>query len=219
MPANKSQSLAAPPIPTMPDPGEKFSDVTARSTNALHRTFMQRLTGALQQLFGPNGGQFVDNPNALLFNTAEQTFAATNTAYPVVYNTTYLSNSVALKSGSTSQIQVAVGGIYNFQYTGQVISENSSAKTIYLWINRNGTNIGYSTRANTLSANGEYLQIDWNFQIDLQVNDYIELMVSVSDTGMHIHAESSTSPHTGIPSSVMTVNYVAPLPETIPTPP
>lgn len=219
MPAQKSQTLAAPPIPTMPDPGEKFQGQTVRSTNGLHRTFMQRLTGALQQLFGPGGGQFVDNPNALFFNTAEQTFAAINTAYPVVYNQTYLSNYVALKSGSTSQIQVAIGGVYNFQYTGQVISENSSAKTIYLWIKRNGTNIGYSTRGNTLSANGEYLQIDWNFQIDLQVNDYIELAASVTDTGMHLHAETATSPHTGIPSSVMTVNYIGPLPETIPTAP
>lgn len=203
----------------MPDPGAGYDETVVRQTNGLHRTFMQRLVAGLQQIFGPGGGQFVDNPNALLFNTAEQTFAATSTAYPVVYNQTYLSNYVALKSGSTSQIQVSIGGVYNFQYTGQVISENSSAKTIYLWIRRNGTNIGYSTRANTLSANNEYLQIDWNFQIDLQVNDYIELMASVTDTGMHLHSETATSPHTGIPASVMTVNYIAPLPETIPTPP
>jgi hypothetical protein len=36
---------------------------------------------------------------------------------------------------------------------------------------------------------------------------------------LDIGADTATSPHPGIPSSVMTVNYVSPLPDTLPTPP
>lgn len=183
------------------------------------RLYFSRISSTVNLLTGEAGGQYVDCPNGLFFNTAEQTFAAINTAYPIVFNSTYLSSNVQLVSGSTSKIEVLVSGVYNFQYIGQILSENSSAKTMYIWINRNGTDIGYSTRANTLSSNNEFMEANWAFNIDLQVGDYIELKASVTDTGMHIHSEAASSPHPGIPSSVMTVNFIAPLPATLPTPP
>jgi len=183
------------------------------------RLYFNQLDTIVNAAIGTNGGQYIDCPNGLFFNTADQTFGATNTAYPVVFDQTYLSNAVALQSGSTSKIEVSVSGIYNFQYTGQVLSSSSSAKTIYLWISRNGTDIGYSTRAKTVSSNGQYTDIAWGFDIDLQAGDYIELKASVSDTTLKLDAQTASSPHPGIPSSVMTVNFIAPLPATLPTPP
>ena len=215
MPSNKSQTLASPPVPTMPDP----TDQTQRTSNGLMRTFMLRLTGALQSLFGPAGGQYIDNPNALFFNTGEQFFAAINTAYPVVFNATYLDNLIQLQSGSTSRIEVSTAGVYNFQYTGQVLSENSSAKDIKLWIRRNGTDIGYSTRSLTVESNSHAAPLNWNFNIDMQAGDYIELMSGVTDTNLHLHADSASSPYPATPSSVMTVNYMSALPDPLPTPP
>ena len=211
--------LRVPSPPRLPTANEVYTRQDQELFNNALRLYFNQLSGNVQSIAGVNGGRYVDCPNGLFFNTGEQTFAAINTAYPVVFNQTYLSNAVALKSGSTSQIQVTVGGVYNFQYTGQVLSTNSSAKNIYLWIKRNGVNIGYSTRANTLSANNEYLELQWAFNIDLQADDYLELEVSVSDTDLHLHAEVAASPHPGIPSSVMTVNYISPLPDTLPTPP
>lgn len=215
MPSNRSQTLASPPVPTLPDPGEQ----TLRTSNGLVRTFMLRLTGALQSLFGPGGGQYVDFPNGLFFNTAEQTFAVINTAYPVVFNSTYLNNLVWLQSGSTSRVEVSVSGIYNFQYTGQVISENSSAKDISVWIRKNGTDIGYSTRTRTVETNDHYSPISWSFNINLETGDYLEIMAAVTDLNLHLHSEVAASPLPGIPSSVLTVNYMSALPTTIPTPP
>lgn len=215
MPSNKSQTLASPPVPTLPDPGEQ----TLRTSNGLVRTFMLRLTGALQSLFGPAGGQYIDNPNGLFFNTATQTFAAITTAYPVVFDNTYLHNLIQLQSGSTSRIEVSTAGVYNFQYTGQVYSTNSSAKDIDLWIRRNGTDIGYSTRTRTVAANSQSSPLTWSFNIDLQAGDYIELMAAVTDTNLQLRAAIASAPHPGVPSSVMTVNYMSALPDPLPTPP
>lgn len=187
--------------------------------NNVHRLFYNRLTNAMNAMLGDAGGQYLDCPNGLFFNTADQTFAATNTAYPVVYNQTYLSSNVQLRSGSTSQIEVLIGGVYNFQYSGQVLSTSSSAKTIYLWIKRNGVDIGYSTRARTVIANNQYTPLSWTFNIDMQAGDYLELEASVTDTDLSLDSEAATSPHPGIPSSVMTVNFISPLPATLPTPP
>jgi hypothetical protein len=208
--------LASPALPLSPT---QFDKSYQDQLNNVHRLFYNRLVGAFNQVTGPFGGQYIDCPNGLFFNTADQTFGATNTAYSIVFDQTYLTNAVALQSGSTSKVEVSISGIYNFQYTGQVLSSSSSAKTIFVWIARNGTDIGYSTRAKTVSSNGQYTDVAWTFDIDLQAGDYIELKASVTDTNLKLDAQTASSPHPGIPSSVMTVNFIAPLPATLPTPP
>jgi len=219
MASNRQQTLSAPPVPTLPDPRAEYEEKTVRVSNSLVRTFMLRLTGALQSLLGPNGGQYIDCPNGLFFNTASQTFAATNTAYPVVFNATYLSNSVQLQSGSTSRVEALVGGIYNFQYSAQVLSNSGSAKELAIWIRRDGTDIGYSTRVFTDSDNNHRNTKSWNFNIDLQAGQYIEIIAAVTDTNLWLDAATASAPRTGVPSSVMTVNFISPLPDPLPTPP
>jgi hypothetical protein len=203
----------------MPEPPLVYSDKTMRSGNGLLRTFMLRLTGALQSLFGPNGGQYIDCPNGLFFNTADQTFAVINTAYPVVFNATYLSNAVQLQSGSTSRVEALVGGIYNFQYSGQVLSSSGSAKELAIWIRRDGTDIGYSTRVFTDSVNNHRNTTSWNFNIDLQAGQYIEIVAAVTSTDLWLDAAAAASPAPAVPSSVMSVNFISPLPAVLPTPP
>lgn len=206
----------APNLPLSPNSYERqYAD---QVNNAL-RLYFNRLDANNAAVLGPQGGQYIDCPNGLFFNTADQTFGAIDTAYPVVYNATYLSNAVQLRAGSTSQIEVSVGGIYNFQYTGQTLSSSSSAKTIYLWIKRNGVAIGYSTRAETITINNGFRGINYSFDIDLDVGEYIELEAAVTDTALHLDSVAATSPHPGIPSSVMSVNFIAPLPDPRPTPP
>jgi hypothetical protein len=206
-------------IPSLPYASNLYHPAVMDQYSNVLRLYFTQMTGAMNNLIGTNGGQFVDCPNGLFFNTVDQTFAATNTAYPVVFNQTYLSNAVALRSGSTSEIEVTIGGIYNFQYSGQLLSTSASAKTVFLWIKRNDVNVGYSTHAYTLTGNNEYTEVNWNFNIDLAAGEYLELEISVSDTNVRLDAVAPTSPHPGISSSVMTVNFVGPLPAVRPTAP
>lgn len=211
--------LDNPQPPNLPYAPPQWSPQYQEQFNNVLRLYFNRLSHATQYLLGPNGGQYVDCPNGLFFNTVDQTFAATNTGYPVVFNATYLSNAVKLQTGSTSKIEVSIGGIYNFQYSGQLLSTNSSAKDVFIWIKRNDITIGYSTHAYTLTGNGEYLEISWNFNIDLDVGEYLELEIAATDTNVRLDAVAATSPHPGIPSSVMAVNFISPLPDPRPTPP
>ena len=211
---NRLRPVAQPRLPSaplgyVPQYHEQYSNVL--------RLFFDRLINTVSAIIGINGGQYVECPNGLFFNTADQFFAVSNTAYPVVFNQTYLHNAVDLVS--SSRITIGVSGIYNFQYTGQIKGTNASSKSVWLWIRRDGADIGYSTRAYTSTLNDEYKEIGWNFDIDMQADQYIEMMVAVSDTNIHLDAEVAASPHPGIPSSVMTINYISPLPDTLPTPP
>jgi hypothetical protein len=216
---NEKLILRTPQAPVLPIAPTEYSQQYQDQYNNALRLYFNQMVGVVASGFGVQGGQYIDCPYGLFFNTSEQIFAAPNTAYPIVYDNTYLSHGVALQSGSTSKVEVSVGGIYNFQFSGQLLSTNSSAKTMYIWISRNGTDIGYSTRAKTISTNNEYSDLNWNFNIDLQVGDYIEIKGSTTNVNLHFHSETAASPHPGIPSSVLTVNFIAPLPSTLPTPP
>ena len=211
--------LSFPSPPNLPLSPYEFDSRYQEGLNNVLRLYFNRLSGTFQNILGPDGGQYIDRPNGLFFNTADQTFAATNTAYPVVFNATYLNNAVALQTSSTSKIEVSIGGVYNFQYSGQVKTTSSADKNLYLWISRNGTDIGYSTHAWTFHDNDHFAEISWNFNIDLAAGEYIELKIATTDTAVRLDAEAATSPHPGIPSSVLAVNFVAPLPDPRPTPP
>lgn len=178
---------------------------------------MTRLTGALQSLFGNAGGQYIDNPNGLFFSTSSQVIAVVNTGYPVEFNQTYLSNYVSVVD--SSKLTVGIGGIYNFQYTGSVQSTSSSAKDVFMWIVRNGTAIGYSCAPYTLSGSGTYGRLNWNFSIDLQEGDYIQLYWGASDTNVSLVTVAASSPYPAIPASVCAVMYSSALPAELPTAP
>jgi hypothetical protein len=215
--SNVNQQLNTPALPDLPNPQERYDRLTVAQTNAALRTFFLKVVNAFTSLLGPAGARYIDSPNGLFFSTSAQTLAATNTKYDITFDQTYLNNYISVVD--SSKITCAVGGIYNFQFSGQAKSTNSSAKQIYLMINRDGTDIGYTTRQNTLSGSDQHMSVNWNFSIDVSAGSYIKLRWAGDSTDLRLEATAATSPHTGIPSAVLAVNYLAPLPTTLPTPP
>lgn len=214
---NVKQQLNAPSVPDLPNPQPVYDRLTVAQTNAALRTFFLKVSSAFTNIFGSAGIQYIDAPNGLFFSTSDQTLAATNTRYDVTFNQTYLSSNISVVD--SSKITCAVGGIYNFQFSAQAKSNSSSAKQIFLLINRDGTDIGYTTRQNTLSGSDQHMSINWNFSIDVSAGSYIKLRWAADSTDITLEASTAATPHTGIPSAVLAVNYVSPLPSTLPTPP
>lgn len=211
--------LLQPKAPRLPAAGAQYDLMSQNQLHNALRVYFNQLDGMSGALLGRNGGQYLDCPNGLFFNTADQTFAAVNTAYPVLFPTAYLTNAVDVNAGTDSRVYVAVSGIYNFQYSGQLVSTNSSTKDVFLWIKRNGVNIGYSTHVYSVSGNGHHITIGWTFNIDMLAGDYLELEIAVTDTTVRLEATAPTAVHPGVPSSVIAVNFIAPVPEVLPTPP
>jgi len=214
---NFQGQIENPATPELPIAGVVYSGQLVNQTNGSLRLFFVRLMSNLRALFGPAGARFIDSPNGLFFSTVDQTLAAVDTKYDISFNQTYLNNSVSVVD--STKITCAIGGIYNFQFSAQAKSNSSSAKQIYLMINRDGTDIGYSTRQNTLSGSDQHMSINWNFSIDVPANSYVKLRWAGDSTGLTLEFTTATSPHTGIPSAVLAVSFVAPLPLTLPTPP
>lgn len=187
--------------------------------NNILRLFFARVSNNVNLLTGSDGGRFIDSPNGLFWDNADQTLAAANVGQPVRFNQTYLNNGITIDGATTSEITMTYSGIYNFQFNAMLRSTNSSSKTAYIWIKRNGTDIGYSAREYIISGSNAVLEINWNFNIDVQAGQYIEIMWAGSSTNLTLDAIAPTSPHPGVPSAVIAVMFVSVLPDVIPTPP
>lgn len=212
-----NQKLEIPPVPPLGTSGVFYSQDLQNQNNNVLRLFFIRLMGVLSSLFGPAGARFVDAPNGLFFSTADQTLAATNTGYAVTFNNTYLNNYLSVVD--SSKVTAVYGGIYQFQFSGQIKSTNASPKDVFLWMKRNGTTIGYTTHQYTIEGSDNHTNINWNFSIDLSSGQYLQFFWGATDTAVTLETTVATTPHPGIPSAVVSVTYVAPLPDTLPTPP
>jgi len=210
--------VAAPNLPLAPrvyDPDyhEQFNNILRLYFNQLDKILLQLDTS------GAIDPANVNFPNGLFFNTADQTLAAINTGYPITFNQTYLNNFVALQAASTSKIEVAVAGVYNFQLSAQLKSTNASAKDVQIWIKRGTTTIGYSGHRYTVEGSDNHINVNWNFDIDLAATEYIEMYWGADDTNVTMEAIPASAPYPAVASAVMAVNYVARLPDPRPTPP
>jgi hypothetical protein len=185
--------------------------------NDILRLFFNQIGNAMISVLGTNGGVYIECPNGLFFDIESQTVAGVNTATPIKFRQSYLANAVSVVDNS--KIRVATGGVYNFQFSGQLTSTNSSSKQVYIWLKRDDTVIGYSTHAYTISGSGTQQEVSWNFNIDMLEGQTIELEWASDSTAVSLAAAAATTPHPGIPSAVMVVNFIAPLPDTLPTPP
>jgi hypothetical protein len=210
---NKIQPPALPVAPQNPIRG--YLD----DLNNILRLFFARAANNINLLTGADGGRFIDSPNGLFWDNGDQTLTTVNVAQPVRFNQTYLDNGMFINGATTSEITVTYSGVYNFQFNAMLRSTNASSKIAYIWIRRSGTDIGYSAREYLISGSGGILEINWNFNIDMQAGQYIEIMWAGDDTNMTLDAIAPTSPHPGVPSAVIAVTFVSVLPDVIPTPP
>ena len=130
--------------------------------------------------------------------------AVANTAYAIPFNSTIIANGISIGT-PTSRIVVAQSGFYNITCTLQYSSSNSSNKTAYTWIRKNGTNLTQSSRLVSINTNGGYRLGVVNEPISLLANDYIEIMVAVTDTAATVAAVGATAFAPGSPAANLTI--------------
>lgn len=148
------------------------------------------------QWHNPRYGSFYD--------TTTQNAAAINTAYPVTFNTTDLSNGVWIGSPA-SRIYVDTPNVYDFQFSLQLNKASASKATVWIWVRVNGTDVANSATAVSLQGSSSAAVAAWNFVLRLNAGDYFELVWSTDDTGCHMDAVAATAPVPAIPSVILTV--------------
>lgn len=140
-------------------------------------------------------------------SSVTQTAAAINTPYAVTYNSTDISSGVTI-STPASRITFDAPGIYNFQFSLQLINTAGGDHNLWIWFRKNGVDIPSSATKLKVKGNNQEQFAGWNFVYPMDVNDYMELMWAVSDTAVQIIAIAASSPIPAIPSVILTVDFM-----------
>lgn len=202
-----------PSPPNLPLSPNQFDTRYQDGLNNVFRLYFNRISGTLQNILGPQGGQFLNFPSAAFYDTTDQTAASTTVAYPVSLNSTSFSNGVTVVSGS--RITAAYSGIYNIQFSLQYVNTDSQIHDIDIWFRKNGTNLADSnSRFSVPNKHGSvdgHLIATLNFFADLVTDDYVEIMWRTDNVAISLETLPSTSSpdRPAIPSAIVTATFVS----------
>lgn len=138
------------------------------------------------------------------YDTTDQAAATANVAYGMTFNTTDLSFGVT-RGSPTSRIYVDRPNVYNIQFSAEFINTAGGAHSAWIWLRKNGTDIPNSASVVRVEGNNSELVAAWNFLLQMNADDYFELMWEVSDISLSLHADPATAVHPAIPSIILTV--------------
>jgi len=138
------------------------------------------------------------------YDTTDQTAALANTAYGMTFDTTDLSLGVT-RGSPTSRIYVDRPNVYNIQFSAEFINTSGGAHNAWIWLRKNGTDVPNSASTVRVEGNNTELVAAWNFLLQMNADDYFELMWEVSDISLSLHADPATAIHPAIPSIILTV--------------
>lgn len=128
--------------------------------------------------------------------------------------------STSMTGDLPSKIQVDQNGIYNIQFSAQFINTTNDVQDINIWFRKNGTDVANSNsqfgiKPRKSSGTASRLIAAMNFYLDLNKNDFFEMMWRVSDSGVSLEqfpvvtASGTTPAIPATPSIILTVSFVS----------
>jgi len=210
---NRYRPVVAPRLPSAPQ--EYNAQYQEQFMNILRLYFNQldNLTGVV---LGESGGRFIRFPYGAFSSDQDQTTTA-NTATLMTLNTTDFANEVSI---SSSKITVVNAGIYNLQFSAQFQNTDNQIQDMSIWLRQNGVNIPGSTgyvsipaRKSASAGEEAHKIIGWNYYVEMQASDYIEIYWSATNASVTIqHYPASTGPvRPSTQSVVATLSFVSAL--------
>jgi hypothetical protein len=136
-----------------------------------------------------------------------QTHIAINTPKAVTFNTSIITSGFTTMGGG-GVIKALNAGLYNFKFSLQLTSSNSSAANVWIWIRHNGVDVPLSARKLSLSSNSVVLAPSWNYQVSMLIDDTFELMWAVDSLNITMSAPAQTAFCPSTPSATLAVSQV-----------
>ena len=207
---NRYRPVVAPRLPSAPQ--EYNAQYQEQFMNILRLYFNQldNLTGVV---LGESGGRFIRFPYGAFSSDQDQT-ATANTATLMTLNTTDFANEVSI---SSSKITVVNAGIYNLQFSAQFQNTDTAFQDVYIWLKQDGLDIpgstGFVSIPNRHAGTDGHSIVGWNYFVEMQASDYVEIYWSVTNTAVSIQhlAASGTPTKPSTQSVVATLSFVSAL--------
>lgn len=143
----------------------------------------------------------------VFIKSTDQSPAAINTEYLLTFDSTEISNGVAIGT-PTSRIIVPASGLYRLDANLQLTSGSSSAKNVWVWFKKNGTAIPNSARLVTSDLNNGYIPLAMQEPVSLAANDYIEMAFAADSTAVTVDNVAATAFAPAAPAVILSVTQV-----------
>lgn len=140
------------------------------------------------------------------------------TAGVTLLNFTDLSNGVYVSSADNSRVYFDVAGIYNIQFSAQLLNYTTTDDNVTIWLTKNGVAVASSAGEEQVnskhgSAPGARIAA-WNYLVDVKANDYVSLnWASTTGNTAIATVPAGTAPVTpSSPALIFTATFVSSLP-------
>jgi hypothetical protein len=155
-------------------------------------------------------------PYGCFTNNTDQTSPSVGSTAVVVYDTTEQASGVYL--ASSSRLYVRNYGIYNVQFSLQLVNNANDPQYADVWFRVNGTDVPRSASrfdipARKSAGNPSHVIGTVNTFIEMQAGQYVEIAGTTSSTDVSLehYAADTGIPRPAIPAAIVTVQYIAPL--------
>lgn len=138
--------------------------------------------------------------------------ASADTATAMEFDTAVAESGITVVD--SSKITVSRKARYNLQFSAQLVNSDSAESTVSIWLKKGADSVANSTTDITVpkahaGGNGAAVAA-WNFFLDLEAGEYVQLMWSTTsaDTSIQYTAARTTPTRPAVPSIILTVNEV-----------
>ena len=189
----------------MPDlPISQLPELTAMTSNAEFAVAQGGVTYRIKA-----GNALSGTLHGAFHSQVTQYATSANTAIVMTAETTDYSAGITVIDGS--KITVSTGGTYNLQFSSVFRKlQGGTIEYVSVWPQVNGVDIPWSNTDVTMANNNELIVAAWNFIVELNADDYVELLWSSTSTQMEMLAQSPQSSPTrpGTPSVIITLTQI-----------
>lgn len=144
----------------------------------------------------PNYGSFLGIPS-------QTPTSGTGVGIPVLLPTTVAANGFSIVSGS--QVTAANAGIYNLQFSIQILSTGGGGGDVEIWLAKNGTAVQYSNTRFVIQNQNEAEFAALNYVESLAAGDYLELYWATDNNNIELHYATSAFGGPDIPAVILTI--------------
>jgi len=148
------------------------------------------------------------NDYGSFYTTTTFTAAAANTAYPITWSNVAAESHVTRDDTNTSRIYFDHAATFQIDFSCELYSTNSSAKSVYIFPRINGVDIPYSTIKHSITSNGESKVVSRSGIFTVEAGDYLEAVYAVTDTALTIQGSAATAFSPAAASATLMVTEV-----------
>jgi len=143
------------------------------------------------------------------FDTTFQNNVTATGVNIMTLNSVSSTDGVTLVSGS--RMVVPLSGVYDVQFSAQLIKTDGGTDEIDIWVVQNNQNVPYTNTRVTLQGGNAKSVAAWNYFVNAGEGDNIQLAWSSADVNVSIAAYSGLTNPTrpDIPSLIVTINQIA----------